>query len=158
MITNKIFKWGFIFILLAVMAFSLAAQPGEGGGQGGGPNRERTEEDVKKRVDRMAESLDLSDDQKSSVMAHDLEAYRKAQAFRADNHGDWEAMRPYMQKLRKEREAKLTEILSDAQMAVHKEQQEERRQAREQKQEQGQGQSNSSSSENTQRDRGRGAQ
>lgn len=158
--TNKIFKLGFLFSLLAVISFPLAAQPGEGGGQGqgGGQNRGRTEEDVKKRVDRMAESVDLSDEQKSSVMAYDLEAYRMAQTFREDNPGDRETMRPYMQKLRKEREAKLAEILSDEQMALYMEQQEQRRQERDQKQGQGEEQESSSSEENTRRDRGRGAQ
>lgn len=157
--TNKNFKLGFIFSLLAVISFPLSAQPGEGGGQGqgGGQNRGRTEEEVKMRVDRMAESLDLSDEQKSSVMAYDLEVFRKSQAFREDNPGDREAMRPYMQKLRKEREIKLAEILSDEQMALYKEQQEQRRQAREQKQGQGEGQS-SSPGDSTRRDRGRGAQ
>lgn len=102
---------------------------GQGRGQGGGQYRQQmTEENVKQRVDRLAQSLEMTEDQKSKVMDYELEAFKTNQVERQRLMGDREAMRSYMQKQREERDKKYKEVLTEEQYNKYLEQREQRRQ------------------------------
>ena len=115
-------------MLLALTAIPLFAQPGQG--QGPGQGRQMTQEDVKERVGRLTESLGCSDVQKKKILDFELQQYNKGQTERQKFAGDREAMREYMQKQRKLRDEKYTEILTEDQMKKYIQIQEERRQQR----------------------------
>ena len=124
--------------LMILLSFTiiplLAQQRGPGQGQGKGPRGPLTEEDVKERVNRLAETLELSDDQKQKVLDYELENRKTMQEKRKANQGDREAMRAVMMEQRELRDSKYAEILNDDQMAKYKEIQEKRAQQRQQRQ------------------------
>lgn len=102
---------------------------GQGRGQGGGEYRQQmTEDNVRQRVDRLAQSLEMKEDQKTKIMDYELKAFKTNQVERQRLMGDREAMRSYMQKQRDEREKKYKEVLTEEQYKKYLEQREQRRQ------------------------------
>ena len=109
-----------------------------------------TEEDVKERVQRWTDSLDLTDAQEKKVLEFEMEFFRKNQEVRENfdfETGDREAMRAYMMKQREERDEKYAEVLTDGQLEKYREMQERRIQRMHQRREEDSG---------GQRGRGRG--
>ena len=150
-------KTSVLMILLALFMMPLLAQPpggGQGRGQGQGQGRgQMTEEDIKQRVDNLAETLECTDQQKEEILDYEIEWNRKMQTERAkmQSGGDFdrEAFRARMQEQRKLKDEKYKEILTDVQMVKYNQLMEERMQQR-QSQREGQGDGQSS-----QRQRGR---
>ncbi len=157
-------KIALLMIMLALFMLPLVAQerPDQGQGQGQGRGQyggQMTEENVKERVNNLAETLECTDQQKEKLLDIELEWYRKMQTerakFRAGNGNfDREAMRTKMQEQRKLKDEKYKEVLTDAQMKKYNQLMEERMQARQQ-QRQGQGQERGAP-QDSQRQRGRG--
>jgi DNA-binding transcriptional MerR regulator len=135
-----------LFVFLIIFSIPTFAQPG--GGQGG--RRQYTEEDVKERVKRTADSLDLSSEQEKKILTIELEYFEKNRKLRENfdpETGDREAMREFMMKQREEREEKYAKILTDEQWEKYKQMMDRRRQNMRQRMEEDPG---------GQRDRGRG--
>jgi hypothetical protein len=105
-----------ILVLLIICSLPTYTQPP--GGRPGG-RRQMTEDDVKERVQRTADSLDLTDAQQKKVLAFEL-AYFKENQKMFENFdfetGDREAMRAHMMKQREERDKKYAEVLTQKQM------------------------------------------
>jgi Spy/CpxP family protein refolding chaperone len=104
-----------LWAFLLASALPAVAQPG--GGPGG--RRQFTEEDVRQRVDRIADSLDMTTEQKGKILAIELAYFKKNQEMRENfdpDTGDREAMREYMMKQREERMDKYAEVLTPEQM------------------------------------------
>ncbi|MDA3822724.1 MAG: hypothetical protein PF450_08975 [Bacteroidales bacterium] len=99
----------------------------EGGGQGGGMGRQWTEEDVKERVKRQTQLLELTEAQEKKLVDFELELYKKNQVERQKLQGDREAMRDYLVKQREVREEKYKEVLTEEQYKKFKENQDQRR-------------------------------
>ena len=121
------FKAATLFVFLLIFSIPAFAQPG--GGQGRG--RQMTEEDVKERVQRTADSLDLSSEQEKKILAIELEYFEKNREMRENfdpETSDREAMREFMMKQREEREEKYAEILNDEQWKKYEQMMDRRRQ------------------------------
>lgn len=121
------FKAATLFVFLVFLSIPTFAQPG--GGQGG--RRQFTEEDVKERVKRMADSLDLTTEQEKKILAIELEYFEKNREMRENfdpETSDREAMREFMMKQREEREEKYAEILTDEQWEKYEQIMDRRRQ------------------------------
>ena len=100
-----------LMMLMVLCAIPLFAQPGQGErqgagtgpGQGMGPGMGRgmmgqqSEESVKARVDNIAESFELSTEQKTKLMDFEMDLYKKNAIERQKLTGDREAMMTYMQ-------------------------------------------------------------
>jgi len=85
-------KTATLLVLLAICSIPTFAQPGSG--QGG--RRQMTEDDVKERVSRTADSLDLTDAQEKQVLEFELEFFKENQKVFENfdfETGDREAMR-----------------------------------------------------------------
>jgi hypothetical protein len=94
-----------------------------------------TEEDISERVDNLAETLELTEQQHKKILDFDLEFYTKMQVEREKQMGDREAMRAAMREARDERNRKYEEVLTREQMDKFIEIQERRReQMRQQRQ------------------------
>ena len=133
------------FALFSIPSF---AQPGSGQGQGRG--RQMTEENVIERVQRTADSLDLTDAQEKKVLEFEMEFFRKNQEVRENfdfETGDREAMREFMMKQREEREAKYAEVLTEEQLKKYQQMMDRRQEQMRQRMEEDSGE---------QRGRGRG--
>jgi len=131
----------FAFLLaISFPAFSQGGPGGRPGGQGGRP--QMTEEDVKNRVDRMAQGLELSDDQAKKIKDYEVEMFKKNQVEfqKLRGSGDRTAMREYMMKQREERNEKYKGIMTEEQYKKFTEQQEQRRQDMQNRRQQGPGQ------------------
>ena len=133
--TTKRIKFSAIIIVLLLSALSVSGQQqgqgqGQGRGQGSGGGRTMTEDDVKQRVERLSEALEMSDEQEAEMLKYELDAYKKNQVERQKlrDAGDREAMRAYMKKQVEIRDVKYKEILTEAQMEEYAKLQEERRQ------------------------------
>jgi hypothetical protein len=127
------------FGLAAVMSLLMIQLFGQDGPRpGGGPGRgfQMTEEDIRERVDNLAETLGFSEDQHKKVMQFELEFYNKMQVERQkmmNNSGgnfDREAWRETMMKNREERDKHYEEVLTSDQLVRLKEIQEQRRSER----------------------------
>jgi Spy/CpxP family protein refolding chaperone len=117
-----------LLVLITICTIPTFAQP-PGGGQGRG--RQFTEEDVRQRVERNADSLDLTDEQEQKILAFELEYFKKGQEMRENfdpETSDREEMRAYMMKQREERMEKYAEVLTEEQMKKFTEMQDRRRQ------------------------------
>lgn len=103
---------------------------GQGGrGQGGGQYRQQmTEENVKQRVENIAQFLAMDAEQEKQILDYELETFEKNKIERERLRGDREGMRSYMQKQREERDEKYKEVLSEEQYKQYVEQREQRRQ------------------------------
>ena len=101
---------------------------GRGQGQGQGQGRQMTEEDVKQRVERLSETLEMNEEQKSKIMKYELDSFKKREVERQKYQGDRDAMREQMRKMREERDKVYKETLTEEQMKKYTELQEQRRQ------------------------------
>jgi protein CpxP len=109
-------------LILGVVAFAQAQQPG-GGRQGGGRMM-----NPEARVKQLDEKLKLSDEQKTkltSLFTAQADAQKKMREEAQD--GDREAMREKMQAFRADNEKKLNAILTADQQKAYKAFQEEQR-------------------------------
>ncbi|MCK4853548.1 MAG: hypothetical protein KAT31_04790 [Bacteroidales bacterium] len=139
-------KTATLLVLLVICSIPTFAQPDSG--QGG--RRQMTEEDVKERVKRTADSLDLTDAQEKKVLEFELEFFKKNQKVRENfdfETGDREAMREFMMKQREERNEKYAEVLTEKQLDKFLQMQDRRQQQMRQRREEDSG---------GQRGRGRG--
>ncbi len=139
-------KTATLLVLLVTCSIPTFAQPGSG--QGG--RRQMTEEDVKERVKRTADSLDLTDTQEKKVLEFELEFFKKNQKIRENfdfETGDREAMREFMMEQREERNEKYAEVLTEEQLEKFLQMQDRRQQQMRQRREEDSG---------GQRGRGRG--
>ena len=126
-----------IAIVMSLFIIQLSGQdaPRPGGGPGGGQGRgfQMTEEDIRERVDNLAETLEFSEDQHKKVMRFEMEFYNKMQVERQkmrnnpNGNFDREAMRATMTKNREERDKHYEEVLTKEQLVKFKEIQEQRR-------------------------------
>lgn len=123
----KQFKLAVLIAALIMGAMPLFAQPPGGPGQGG-PRRMMTEEDVKNRVDNLAQTLEMTAEQKEKIMKYEIDSYKKRQVEMQKFQGDREAMREYFTKSREERDKLYEEVLTEDQMTKYREIQEQRRQ------------------------------
>ncbi len=136
-----------ILVFLAICSLPTFAQP-PGGGQGG--RRQMTEEDVVERVERNADSLNLTDQQEKKVLEFELEFFKENQKMFENfdfETGDREAMREKMMKQREVRNEKYAEVLTEEQLEKYLQMQDRRRQQMRQRREEESGE---------QRGRGRG--
>jgi hypothetical protein len=128
MMTKGIYlKTATLFVFLGILSIPSYAQPGRG--QGG--RRQFTEEDVRRRIGNMADSLDMTDDQHKKILEFELENFKESQEMRENfdpETGDREAMREFMMKQREERNAKYEELLTEEQYAKYQEMADRRRQ------------------------------
>ena len=116
-----------LFVFLVMVSIPSYAQPGRGQGRG----RQFTEEDVKERVQRTADSLDLTEDQHKKILDFELENFKESQEMRENfdpETGDREAMREFMMQQREERNAKYEEVLTPEQYVKYQEMADRRRQ------------------------------
>jgi hypothetical protein len=121
-------KAAILFVFVVTVSIPSLAQPGRG--QGG--RRQFTEEDIKQRVSRMADSLNMTAEQEKKILDIELAYFKKNQEIRENfdpETGDREAMREYMMKQREERNGKYAEVLTDMQMEKYLEMGERRRQS-----------------------------
>ena len=139
---------------IAVMVFGLVAmpifaQPGPGGGR-----RQMSEEDVKRRVEALADTLQLNDKQEKEILVAELKFYDKLQQERQNFNpetGDREAMREKMRGMREEVDQTYKKVLTEEQYEKYSEMREARRAQMRQRRDGGQG-----SGEDRERGRGRG--
>jgi hypothetical protein len=132
---NNRMKPALLILMLTFLSFPVLAQP-----PGQGPRRQWTEEDVKARVERLADTLQLSEKQRETLIAYELEHYKTMQKERENfdyETGDREAMRARMRELREKRDAKYAEVLTEEQLKKYQQIQEERRQQMRQRREEG---------------------
>ncbi len=130
-----------LFAIFLIPAYGQGGQ-GQGRGQGQGQGQvqrqrtQMTEADVEQRVDRLAESLELNEEQKTKILALEKEEYKKTQAMRAGfdreqaSQADREAMRSKMKETRELREKKYKEILTEDQYTKYIKMRDERMQNR----------------------------
>jgi Spy/CpxP family protein refolding chaperone len=103
---------------------------GQGPGRGQGQGREWTEDDVKQRVKRQAQALDLTKEQETKVLDFEMELYKTNQVDMQKYRGDREKMREHMTKQREQRDKKYKEILDEEQYNKYKQNQQDRMQNR----------------------------
>lgn len=135
-------KNSFLLIVISLLTFPLFAQPGGGPGR-----RQMTEEDIKTRVERLSETLELSDKQEEQLLKYELDEFNSRQDMMENFNGDREAMRTYMMEMREKRDKEYAKILSEEQMTTWIELREERMKNRQQQ---------SGKPDSTKRNRGRG--
>lgn len=111
---------------MAFGAVSVFAQPPQGAPGYGARGGRMTEENVKQRVERLSESLGMSEEQKAKILEIELEAFKKNQVEMQKHYGDREAMRSYMQEQRELRDKQYKEVLSEEQMKKYLEEREQR--------------------------------
>ncbi len=113
------------------MTFTVQLSAQQPGGQnrppGQGRGQQMTEEDIEKRVDNMAETLEMTDEQHEKVLKFEMEFYTRMQVEREKHMDDRETMRAAMMEIRDERDKKYEEVLSPEQMTKLKEIQDQRR-------------------------------
>jgi periplasmic protein CpxP/Spy len=119
-IQNKLFVATSLIFLCSFAGNTMAQQ-------GRGPGRQFTEEDIIKRVERLSETLDLSEEQEAQLLKIELKDFNSRQDMRGQFQGDREAMRAKMQERRAEKEKKYAEILTKEQMTKWEELREQRR-------------------------------
>ena len=123
------FKMAGAFILACLLSLNISAQGPGGPGRG----QQMTEEDIKERVDQMAETLDLSQDQHKKVLAIDMDFYNKMQIERQKMQNmerteeNRDAMREKMRKMNDERNKQYKDVLDPEQYKKFIEIQEKRR-------------------------------
>jgi len=111
---------------------------GQGQGQGQRQRQQMTEADVVDRVDRLAESLKLNDEQKTKVLTFEKQELKKTQAMReqmaatreSGGQFDREAMRVKMQEARDLREKEYKVIFTKEQYTKYIKLRDERNQNR----------------------------
>ena len=89
-----------------------------------------SEEDVRKRIGVLADTLEMTDKQEKQVVEFELEYYKTLQKERANFNpetSDRDAMRARMVELRDERDGKYKAVLTEKQFAKYTKIAEERR-------------------------------
>jgi periplasmic protein CpxP/Spy len=138
------FRLAALTMLLAIFMIPANGQGGQRGGQGAGQGNgqvqrqriQQTEADVEQRVDRLAESLELNEEQKTKILALEKEQFKKTQAMRTGFDGQQASpeqrtqMREKMKETREVREKKYKEILTEEQYAKYIKLRDERMQNR----------------------------
>lgn len=125
-------KLGIMVFVMTLFTINLSAQrPGGGQRPGSGPGGQgrglrMSEEDIERRVDNLAKTLELTEDQHKKILDHELEFYTKMQIAREKNSGNREAMRASMIKARESRDKNYEEVLSADQFKKYKEIEQER--------------------------------
>lgn len=151
---NKINRKKLSFLaFLMIIALPMFAQPPGGGPWGG---RQFTEDDVKERVKRQSQALEMNAEQEKKITDFEVEQYKKNQVEMQKFQGDREKMREHMQGQRELRDKKYEEVLTPVQFEKYKKQQEERRQEMQQRREQNQGAPAQENGGGDRPDRGRG--
>jgi hypothetical protein len=115
-----------------------------------------TEEDVKERVKRQTQALELSEAQEKTITDFEVGQFKKNQVEMQKFQGDREKMREHMQGQRELRDKKYEEVLTPEQLEKYKKQQEERRQQMQERRQQNQGGDGNDGGEGSRPDRGRG--
>jgi len=134
------FRSALLLMVIALVGMPLFAQPGRGPGQGQRP--QMSEQDLRDRLARTADTLNLTEKQKKEILEFELEFYKTMQKERENFNpetGDREAMRATMMKLRDERDAKYKKVLTAEQFEKYTRIEEGRRSQMRQRQGQGQG-------------------
>ena len=149
-------KTATLFILFALLAMPAFAQPGggqgRGQGQGQGQGRQFSEENMKRRIANLADSLDMTADQEKKITAYESELFKEMQKARENfdpETGDREEMRERMMEIMEKRNAKYEEVLSAEQYAKYSKMMQNRQRQRPQRSGEGEG-------ERPSRGRGRG--
>jgi len=120
------------FLLGILLSMNISVQ-GQGGQGGPGRGRQMTEEDVKERVDQLAETLDMTDLQKKKILDIDMDFYNKMQIERQKmmnmerTEENRILMREKMMKMNDERNKQYKEVLDPEQYKKFIEIQEKRR-------------------------------
>lgn len=115
-------------LLVAVFALTFASLAQERGQRSFDP-----EKMAERQTEELTEALGLSEEQQEQVLALNTEVAENMQAMRKemqDEDMDRETMREKMQEIRDEQNAKLKEILTEAQYEKYEEYLEERRENR----------------------------
>ncbi len=113
--------------LASLLAMNISAQ-----GQGGQGRGQMTEEDIRERSERTAETLGLNEEQQKKILVIDMDFYNKMQIERQKmrNAGgpppDREEMRSKMMKMRDDRNLQYEEVLTADQYKKFIERQEQR--------------------------------
>jgi Spy/CpxP family protein refolding chaperone len=121
---KRLFQRTSLILFFLAISLGIYAQPGRGQG------RQMTEQDVRERVERLSDTLKLTESQEKEVLDFELDFYRTMQAERANfdpETSDREAMRERMREIRRERDAKYAEILTAEQLEKYNEMMEARR-------------------------------
>ncbi len=100
---------------LMIGAASLQAKPGAEGASGDRQAR------MKKHMERVAEKLELTDDQKNQLKAYHEEQGPRLRAIMKDESLDREQKKEQMKALREENQTFMESILSPEQLAKHQE-------------------------------------
>ena len=129
---KRSFKPAALILILAMAVIPVFAQSGQGQGQGQGQRggRQMSEEDVKKRVGILADTLELTDKQEKQIIEFEMEYYKTIQKERASfdpETSDRDAMRARMGELRDERDGKYKAVLTEKQFVNYTKMAEERR-------------------------------
>ncbi len=116
--------------LMAIFTVPSMSQQRPGMGQGQGPGRGQgwqwSEDNVKERVERLSQSLELSEEQHNKVLEFELESYKKNQVNMQKYRDDRVKMREIMTEQRELRDKKYKEILTEEQYNTFKANQQER--------------------------------
>jgi len=119
-----------LVVLLGMLTVPSISQQRPGMGQGQGPGRGQgwqwSEDNVKERVERLSQSLELSEDQHNKVLEFELETYKKNQVNMQKYRDDRVKMREIMTEQRELRDKKYKEILTETQYNTFKANQQER--------------------------------
>jgi hypothetical protein len=132
------FKMASLLVVLGFSVLPVLAQPGQGRGQG--QRRQMSEDDVKRRVEALADTLNLSDKQEKELLAAEMDFYQTMQKERQNfdpETSDREAMRARMMELRDQRDAKYKSTLTSEQYAKYTKIQEARREEMRRRRDQG---------------------
>lgn len=114
------------FSLIMILSLHIFAQP-PGGGRG---QMMSPEERAEMQINRMKESLALSEEQYELIYAINLDAALQMKEARASAQGDREAMRETMMALRETTNAQIKEVLDEEQYTKFEELQQNRQRPR----------------------------
>lgn len=154
-INHRTLMTALVVMLISLPVFSQGGPP-PGGRPGGGQGRQFTEEDVKNRVKRLSQDLNMTEEQEKQLTDFEVEQYKKNQVERQKMQGDWEKMREYMRSQREVRDTKYKEVLDEDQYKKYQELQEQRRQEWQNRRQQNQQRPGGRDGDRPARGRGRG--
>lgn len=122
--TIKFVKWMTAAVILMVMSVSMAtAQQGQGQRRGNMDPKEMAQ----RTVDRLAERLKLSQEQKDGIYQIQLAQSEEMRKAFSGGGQDREGMRARMTEMREKTDKKILDLLDEGQKAEYKKMQEERR-------------------------------
>jgi hypothetical protein len=105
--------------MLLLCSLVTVAQPGQGRGQAqqGQRGQVMSPEQRKAQMEKLAADLEMDEEQKAGYFKLEEEFTAKTQALRAENQGDFSAMRGSMMQLRQERQDAIMALLNEEQQA-----------------------------------------